>query len=161
MTWALIAVLALVAVALLVREPVGRWRTRRREREQERKREERRRRRESQAERRSERAMNPARAAARSGPPRWQQVADRQGGKCWLCGTRTYPDDRRRTGPGSEQLGATYPTVDYVLQIEQGGTYEQGNTRLAHRHCRDVRLANSSRTEFGSPRRTFPPASAG
>ncbi len=100
--------------------------------------------------------MNPARAAARSGPPRWQQVAERQGGKCWLCGTRTYADDRRRTGPGREQLGATYPTVDYVVPIEQGGTYEQDNVRLAHRHCRDVRVANSSRREFGSPRRTFP-----
>lgn len=102
--------------------------------------------------------MNPARAAARSGPPRWQQVAERQGGKCWLCGTRTYADDRRRTGPGSEKLGATYPTVDYVVPIDQGGTYEQENVRIAHRHCRDVRMANSSRREFGSPRRTYPPA---
>lgn len=156
MIWVLIVVLALVAVALLVREPAGRWRVRRRERQQERKREERRQRRQAQAERRSERAMNPARAAARSGPPRWQQVAERQGGKCWLCGTRTYADDRRRTGPGSEQLGATYPAVDYVVPIEQGGTYEQENVRLAHRQCRDVRIANSSRREFGSPRRTFP-----
>lgn len=155
-TWVLIAALALAALVLLLREPVGRWRVRRRERERVRKREDRRQRRQAQAERRSERARNPARAAARSGPPRWQQVADRQGGKCWLCGTRTYPDDRRRTGPGSEQLGATFPTVDYVLPIEKGGTYEQDNVRLAHRHCRDVRTANSSRTEFGSPRRTFP-----
>lgn len=100
--------------------------------------------------------MNPARAAARSGPPRWQQVAERQGGKCWLCGTRTYPDDRRRTGPGSEQQGATYPTVDYVVPIDQGGTYEQDNVRLAHRHCRDVRVANPARREFGTPPRTFP-----
>jgi hypothetical protein len=156
-TWVLIVALAVAALVLLLREPVGRWRVRRRERERVRKREDRRQRRQAKSETRSERAMNPARAAARSGPPRWQQVADRQGGKCWLCGTRTYPDDRRRTGPGSEQLGATYPTVDYVLPIEQGGTYEQGNVRLAHRHCRDVRAANSSRTEFGSPRRTFPP----
>ncbi len=157
-TWALIAVLALAALALLLREPFTRWRRRRREQEQDRKRENRRQRRRAQAERRSERAMNPARAAARSGPPRWQQVAERQGGKCWLCGTRTYPDDRRRTGPGSEQLGATYPTVDFVLPIEQGGDYQLDNVRLAHRHCRDVRIANSSRREFGSPRRTFPPA---
>lgn len=158
MTWVLIVLLALVAAVLLLREPFSRWRVRRREREQERKRDERRQRRQEKEERRTERAMNPARAAARSGPPRWQQVAERQGGKCWLCGTRAYPDDRRRTGPGSEQLGATYPTVDYVVPIEQGGTYEQDNVRLAHRHCRDVRVANSGRREFGSPRRTFPAA---
>lgn len=161
MTWALVAVLALMALVLLLREPFGRWRERRLEREQERKREDRRRRRQAKTDRRSERAMNPARAAARSGAPRWQQVADRQGAKCWLCGTRTYPDDRRRTGPGSERLGATYPTVDYVLPIEQGGTYQQDNVRLAHRHCRDVRLANIGRREFGSPRRTFPPQGPG
>jgi hypothetical protein len=159
-TWVLIAVLALAVVVLLVREPFSRWRVRRREREQERKREERRQRRQAKEERRTERAMNPARAAARSGPPRWQQVAERQGGKCWLCGTRTYPDDRRRTGPGSEQLGATYPTVDYVLPIDQGGTYEQDNVRIAHRRCRDVRIANSSRRDFGAPRRTFPSRSS-
>lgn len=158
MIWVLIGVLALAAVVLLLREPFARWRVRRRERERERKRAERRQRRQAQADRRSERAMNPVRAAARSGPPRWQQVADRQGAKCWLCGTRTYSDDRRRTGPGSEQLGATFPTVDYVVPVDQGGTYAQDNIRLAHRHCRDVRIANSSRREFGSPRRTFPPA---
>jgi hypothetical protein len=155
-TWVLIFVLALAVLALLLREPIGRWRARRRERQQERKREDRRQRRLAKAERRSERAMNPARAAARSGPPRWQQVAERQGAKCWLCGTRTYADDRRRTGPGSEQLGATYPTVDYVVSIEQGGSFAQENVRLAHRQCRDVRQANTSRREFGSPRRTFP-----
>ena len=157
MIWVLIVILALVAATLLLREPFARWRARRRERQQERKREDRRRRRLAKAERASERAMNPARAAARSGPPRWQQVAERQGSKCWLCGTRTYADDRRRTGPGSEELGSTYPTVDYVVPIEQGGTYAQDNVRLAHRHCRNVRIANPSRREFGSPRRMFPP----
>ena len=157
MIWVLIVVLALVALVLLLREPVGRWRrpasgaragaqaggpapaaAR-------------------QAERSRERAMNPAKAAARSGPPRWQQVAERQGGKCWLCGTRTYADDRTRVGTGAERLGATYPTVDYVLPIEQGGTYERDNVRLAHQHCRDLRRANPARREYGSPRRTYPP----
>jgi 5-methylcytosine-specific restriction endonuclease McrA len=159
--WVLVGSLTAVALVLLLREPFGRWRVRRREREHQRKREDRRLRRQARAERHGERAMNPARAAARSGPPRWQQVADRQGGKCWLCGTRTYADDRRRTGPGTEQLGATYPTVDYVVPIDQGGTYEPQNVRLAHRHCRDVRAANSGRREFGSPPRTFPPSRAG
>lgn len=151
-----VVVLVAVVLALLLREPIASWRARRRERAQERKREMRRQRRQAKAEP-SERAMNPARAAARSGPPRWQQVAERQGGKCWLCGTRTYSDDRRRTGAGSEQLGATYPVVDYVVAIDQGGTYLDDNVRLAHRQCRDVRRSNPSRREFGSPRRSYEP----
>jgi type II secretory pathway pseudopilin PulG len=155
--WVLIVVLVLVVLALLLREPVGRWRVRRREREQERKRESRRQRRLEQEARSRERAMNPAKAAARSGPPRWQQVAERQGAKCWLCGTRTYSDDRTRVGTGTERMGATYPTVDYVLPIEQGGTYERDNVRLAHQHCRDLRRANLGRRDYGSPRRTYPP----
>jgi hypothetical protein len=152
--------LVVLALLLLLREPVGRWRARRRAREQERKRERRRQRRLTKAERATERAMNPAKAAARSGPPTWQLVAQRQGGKCWLCGTRTYADDRRRLASGTEQLGATYPTVDYVVSIEQGGTYESGNVRLAHRQCRDVRRANTGRREFGAPRRTFEPSAS-
>ena len=99
--------------------------------------------------------MNPAKAAARRGPPRWQQVAQRNGSKCWLCGTRTYPDDRRRAGVGTEQLGATYPTVDYVVSIDRGGTYDMGNARIAHRLCAESRLANPGREEFRPPLRTY------
>jgi 5-methylcytosine-specific restriction endonuclease McrA len=82
-------------------------------------------------------------------------VAQQHGGKCWLCGSRTDRDDRRRLGVGREQLGATYPTVDYVLSIDNGGTYEMDNLRIAHRQCRERRQANGSRTEFSSPTRTF------
>ena len=100
--------------------------------------------------------MNPARAAARKGPRRWQQVAQRQGSKCWLCGTRTHADDRRRIDVGREQLGATYPAVDYVVPLEGGGTYEMDNLRIAHRLCQERRLANGSRSQFAPPARTFP-----
>lgn len=155
-----VAVLVGVLLVLLLREPVGRWRRHRREREQTRKREGRRERRAARAARSAERAMNPSRAAARAGAPSWQQVAKRQGGKCWLCGTRTYADDRRRRPDGVEQLGATFPTVDYVVAVDQGGTYDGDNVRLAHRQCRDVRRANTSRREFGSPRRTYGPPGA-
>ena len=156
MWWIVIAVLAVACVALLARGPMAELRRRRRDQAQERKREARRQRRTDQARRREERAMNPARAAARKGPPRWQQVAARQGAKCWLCGTRTHADDRLRVDVGIERLGATYPTVDYVVPIERGGTYEIGNARIAHRHCEALRQADGSREAYGSPRRTFP-----
>jgi 5-methylcytosine-specific restriction endonuclease McrA len=150
-----IAVIAIVALTLLLREPVAEFRQRRRERAQARKREWRRQREAEKERRRVERAMNPAKAAAKKGAPRWQQIAERQGSKCWLCGTRTFPDDRRRVDVGDERLGATYPTVDYLVPIDRGGTYELDNVRIAHRHCRDLRVANPARTDFGTPRRTY------
>ena len=152
-----IAVIAILALALLLREPVAELRQRRRERAQARKREWRRQREVEKERRRVERAMNPAKAAAKKGPPRWQQVAERQGGKCWLCGTRTYADDRRRVDVGEERFGATYPTVDYVVPVDRGGTYGPDNVRIAHRQCAQVRAQNPARTEFGSPKRSYQP----
>jgi 5-methylcytosine-specific restriction endonuclease McrA len=112
----------------------------------------------AKAQRRQDRAMSPAKIAARSGPPRWQQVEQRTGAKCWLCGTRVYPDDRMRVKHGGVRLGATYPTVDYVVAIDRGGTYEPDNVRLAHRHCQAARQANPARTQYGRPPRTYPSA---
>lgn len=156
MGWILfVVVLACLALALLLREPFAEFRSWRRRRAQERKRAWRRQR-DLEREMRSGPAMNPSRAAARKGPPRWQLVAERQGSKCWLCGTRTYPDDRQRVAVGNERLGAAYPTVDYVVAIDKGGTYEQDNVRIAHRQCSERRLANPGRTEFAPPKRTFP-----
>lgn len=98
---------------------------------------------------------NAAKAASRKGAPTWQQVAQRQGPKCWLCGTRTYADDRHRDASGREHLGKTYPCVDLVLAIDSGGTYEDANVRLAHRHCAAARSANPSLTRFGRPPRSY------
>jgi len=153
----IIVLAAVLAAVLLLRGPIGELRTRRRERAQERKREWRRQRDAEKARRSVERAMNPVKAAARKGAPKWQQVAQRQGSKCWLCGTRTNPDDRRRTEDGEDILGATHPVVDFVVPIDRGGTYEYENARIAHRHCRDLRIANPARTEWGSPKRSYGP----
>ncbi len=129
---------------------------RRADQAREQKRERRRERRDRQRSQQPERAMNPVRAAARRGAPTWQQVAQRQGAKCWLCGTRTYEQDRTRDASGREHLGATYPCVDLVLAIESGGTYEDANVRLAHRHCAAARRANPALARFGRPPRTYP-----
>jgi len=102
-----------------------------------------------------ERPMNPAKAAARRGPPTWQQVVQKQGAKCWLCTTRTYVDDHRRDASGRERLGRTYPEVDYVVPVERGGTFEDSNIRLAHRHCAAARRKNPALMTYGKPPRTF------
>lgn len=101
-----------------------------------------------------ERPMNEAKAAARSGPPRWQQVMERTGTKCWLCGTRVYPDDRQGSGKGA-RLGATHPVVDFVVEPDQGGSYAWDNVRLAHLACRRGRRARPDVTRFTSPSRTY------
>ncbi len=151
-----IALLAVVVLALLLREPIAELRRRRRARVQERKREWRRQREADREQRRVDRAMNPAKAAAKKGPPKWQQVSQRQGAKCWLCGTRAYSDDRRRVGPGTDQFGATFPTVDYVVPIDGGGTYDMANARIAHRACAERRRANPGHETFRPPQRTYP-----
>lgn len=154
MVWVLLAILTAVALAVLLRGPLREWSARRERKARERKRQWRRERDEEKERRRTERAMNRDKAAARSGPPTWQQVAQRSGSKCWLCGTRTYTDDRQRT-PNGERLGATYPTVDYVLAVESGGGYGPDNVRIAHRHCAQARVKNPARTQYGTPRRSF------
>jgi hypothetical protein len=158
MGWAVFVVVGLVVVlTLLLREPIAELRVRRRERDRERKRQWRRRRDAERAQRRSDRAMNRAKAAARKGPPTWQQVAQRQGPKCWLCGMRVFPDDRRRVDVGREQLGATYPEVDYIVPVEEGGTFQLDNVRIAHQRCRQVRLQARGRATYPPPKRTFTP----
>jgi len=152
----LLVVLAAVALLLLLREPFAEWRNRRRQREIERKREWRRQR-ELERAQRSGPAMNQAKVAARRGLPRWQQVAKRQGSKCWLCGTRTYPDDRQRVDVGAERLGAAYPVVDLVVSIDDGGTFDAENLRIAHRQCSERRIAKSDRADYRAPKRTFRP----
>ena len=157
MAWAVVLVLlAAVALLLILREPFGEWWARRRQREVEKKRAWRRQR-ELERAQRSGPAMNQAKVAARKGLPRWQQVAGRQGSKCWLCGTRTYPDDRQRVAAGEERLGAAYPVVDLVLPLDDGGTYDPDNLRIAHRQCSERRVVKPDRTDYRAPKRTFTP----
>lgn len=156
--WADLAADALGAVAgalitARIRDEVLRSRA---SRLQERKRDERRARREAERSPTVERPRNAARAAARRGAPTWQQVAQRQGPKCWLCGTRVYDGDRMRDASGAERLGRTYPCVDLIVAVEAGGSYEDANVRLAHRHCAAARRDNPALTQFGRPPRTYP-----
>lgn len=145
-----------LAGSLITERVLREVRRARADREQKEKRERRRARRAREQSAPAGRPRNPGRIAARQGPPTWQQVARRQGSKCWLCGTRTYEQDRIRQQSGVERLGKTYPCVDYVVAIDAGGAYDEGNVRLAHRHCAAARRDNPSLTTFGRPPRTYP-----
>jgi VanZ family protein len=140
--------------AVVASIPMQHWSRHRAALEHERKRQRRRERRAAEAAP-PERPRNPARAAARTGPPRWQQVADRQGRKCWLCGARVRPDDRQ-PGPESQaRQGATFPVVDFVVDPEHGGTYAWDNVRLAHVECQRRRRARPHATRFTPPLRSY------
>ena len=154
--WIVIALLGAAAAGLLLREPLRTWKSHRARQAQERKRQWRKDRDAQKAQRSIDRAMNPAKAAARNGPPALSQVARLHGPKCWLCGTRTFDDDAARDRHGKERLGATYPVVDYVVSIDSGGTFELANARVAHRHCAGVRASRPAQTQFGRPPRTYP-----
>jgi VanZ family protein len=147
--------LGAAAGVLVTSRIVDEVRRRRSARAHEAKREARRQRRERERNPQPERPMNTAKAAARKGAPSWQVVGQRTGTKCWLCGRRTHEDDRRREADGSYRLGSTYPTVVFVNRIDQGGTYEVENARIAHRHCAALRESNPGRREYGTPRRTY------
>lgn len=153
--WIVIGALLVVALVILLRRPFAEWRRHRAAKQHEAKKQWRRDRDAAKAQRSVDRAMNSAKAAAKAGPPKLSQVAQRSGSKCWLCGTRTFDDDRLREKNGTERLGATYPVIDYVVALDRGGTYELDNARVAHRHCAAVRAAQPARTEFGKPPRTY------
>ncbi len=154
-SWVLIVLLAVIVVVVIARGPMREWNERRAARRQERKRQWRKERDAAKAQHASDHSMNPAKAAARDGAPRWQKVAKASGSKCWLCGTRTYADDRRRDRSGREELGATFPVVDYVVRPDRGGSQELSNARIAHRHCASIRAARPDHVKFGRPPRTF------
>lgn len=156
MGWVLVSLLAIVVLVLALRSPIGELRKHRAGKQQERKRQWRKARDEARARHAREHAMNPKKAAAKSGAPKLSQVVNDSGSKCWLCGTRTFDDDRRRQPNGNERHGATYPVVDYIVALEHGGTHELGNVRVAHQHCAQIRRANPARTQFGTPKRTYP-----
>ena len=65
-----------------------------------------------------------------------QQVGDRDGWRCHLCGRRV---DKNLSG--KDRLG---PTIDHLVPISAGGMDVLENVRLAHRSCNITRGAGGS-----------------
>jgi hypothetical protein len=60
-----------------------------------------------------------------------EQLADRDGNDCHLCG-----DAVDMTVSGMQPYG---PTIDHVVPVSKGGRTEMSNCKLAHRHCNVTR----------------------
>ena len=61
-------------------------------------------------------------------------VIEKDNGTCYLCGTKTNKKDYTRVR-GYFSAGSTYPTVDHVIALANGGTHTWDNVRLACRDC--------------------------
>lgn len=68
-------------------------------------------------------------------------VIERDGGTCYLCGRKTDREDYRYV-KGFFVIGDTYPTVDHVIPLSKGGTHTWGNVRLACRQCNCIKRDN-------------------
>lgn len=74
---------------------------------------------------------NHRRRAAKGAVLTVQQIADRDGNRCHICGKSV---DMSRSG-----LAKWGPTIDHLVPVSHGGTNDPGNLALAHRQCNTVR----------------------
>lgn len=69
-------------------------------------------------------------------PLTWQDLATLNGWACYICGNACNPDDFVQiVGAPFKNLGPTYPTLDHVEPIADGGAHEPANARLACLRC--------------------------
>lgn len=63
----------------------------------------------------------------------------RDGGKCYICGCGCDWNDWRTAKSGSQYPGDTYPTIDHVFPVSQGGLDSWANVRLACWKCNTLK----------------------
>lgn len=67
-----------------------------------------------------------------------QEVYDRDGGRCYLCGGMCDWNDFF-VKDGTIIYGNNYPSRDHVIPKSRGGKNEWNNIRLAHRRCNSLK----------------------
>ena len=65
----------------------------------------------------------------------WQEIADRYGMRCAICGCSVDPDDVWVGEDGRKRFGRKYPTVDHIVALKNGGTDTMDNVQLACKRC--------------------------
>lgn len=71
---------------------------------------------------------------------RWQDIAEKFGMKCAICGIETNPSDTWETN-GRKCYGRTYPTVDHIISLKKGGEDSIENVQLCCKHCNSAKGA--------------------
>lgn len=55
--------------------------------------------------------------------------------KCWICGKKVDLNDYEVREDGCFISGPSYPSIDHVMALSNGGLHSWSNVRLAHRIC--------------------------
>lgn len=76
------------------------------------------------------------RGAPTGDPVRLEEIAERDGFRCHLCGRHV---DMARMSPDSLS-----PSLDHLVPISTGGVHDPSNVALAHRGCNSRRGANGA-----------------
>lgn len=69
-------------------------------------------------------------------------VIQKDGGICYLCGCETDKADRYMTASGYYACGPKYPTIDHVKPLARGGCHTWENVRLACHSCNSKKGAS-------------------
>lgn len=68
-----------------------------------------------------------------------KELSRRDHDVCWLCGKKVNWNDYTIRGNGAFIAGESYPSIDHVIPLSQGGLDEWTNVRLAHRSCNNLK----------------------
>lgn len=73
----------------------------------------------------------------------WQKIWERDNHTCWLCGKECNPNDYEikigKDGKPVTVVGGTFPSVDHIVPVFNGGQDTFDNVRLAHQSCNTKR----------------------
>jgi 5-methylcytosine-specific restriction endonuclease McrA len=83
------------------------------------------------------------RTSTHTRPIVWQEIADKYGMKCAICGCTADPNDTWERN-GRLCYGRKYPTVDHIIALKNGGTDTIENVQLACKRCNSKKGAKEN-----------------
>lgn len=83
---------------------------------------------------------------------RWQDLVERDGNKCAICGCVVNPHDTWISENGRKCQGRKYPTVDHIKPLKSGGTDTFDNVQLLCKRCNSMKGARPIDYITGSKR---------
>ena len=72
---------------------------------------------------------------------KWRDVAKRDHMRCKICGCKVDPTDKWVNERGRLCFGRSYPTIDHIVALKNGGTDTYDNVQLACKRCNSSKQA--------------------
>jgi 5-methylcytosine-specific restriction endonuclease McrA len=66
---------------------------------------------------------------------KWQDIAKRDHMRCKICGRKVNASDKWLSERGRWCFGRTYPTIDHIIPLANGGTDTYDNVQLTCKRC--------------------------